>query len=291
MKIFCLGSAVLDIAASGVPFPENWQEKQRIAGIFLRPGGDAVNQAIRLSRLGHEAFLLSAVGVDKNGSFLNSELKRQGVRTNHLTEKPGRNTGMSLVLVHPDGERRAFSAGGAYGSLTFSDLPDPEGADAISVASLFQMPELEANGLSDWLTRAGKSRIPVFADLGSDKYGLGLDGIRHFLPLIDYFLPSRADALAMTAADTVEEAADIFLSCGCPCVCIKCGAEGAYLISAGSPGLHIPAPAVTPIDTTGAGDCMAAVFLSRILAGDSSEESCRKACISATESTLHPGAN
>lgn len=44
------------------------------------------------------------------------------------------------------------------------------------------------------------------------------------------------------------------------------------------------------VDTTGAGDCMTAVFISRILAGDRLDDACRYACAAASYSTIFTGA-
>ncbi len=180
--------------------------------------------------------------------------------------------------------------------LTAKDLPTvealkQEGFEAVSLASLFSMPLLEADGLEAWLMQVHASGMWVFADLANDKLGLGLEGIRRFLPSIDYFLPSLYDAVEMTGKQTPKEAAEIYAACGCRNVLIKCGAEGCYLHSADGTRTQVAALPVTPVDTTGAGDCMAALFLERILAGESTPEACTKACRGASVSTLYPGAS
>ena len=53
----------------------------------------------------------------------------------------------------------------------------------------------------------------------------------------------------------------------------------------------VPALSVKPVDTTGAGDCMVGVFVTRILAGDSLEAAARYACAAASYSTLYTGAS
>ena len=51
-----------------------------------------------------------------------------------------------------------------------------------------------------------------------------------------------------------------------------------------------PAHVVEVVDTTGAGDCLNAVFISRILKGDDIKEALKKACLGASLSTEFAGA-
>lgn len=213
-----------------------------------------------------------------------------------MKEKTECATGTAIVLVGESGVRRVFSVKGAHSTLSAEDVPEvgelPESIAAVSLASLFSMPEFEKNGLLEYLVAAKERGMLVFADLAADKLGLGLSGIREFLPYIDYFLPSLYDILSMTGTETAEDAAKVFHELGTEHVVIKCGEKGCYC-SAGTGGFKgwIPAVPVTPVDTTGAGDCMVAVFITRILAGDSMAEACRYACAAASYSTLFSGAS
>lgn len=292
MDILCIGTAVLDITARPVESQEKWKEKQRISQIQLQTGGDGANQSLRLADLGWDVALAAAVGEDQNGQVLKDALKARKVRTEFLAVKKGIQTGTALVLVSETGERHTFSVKGAHSLLDKEDVRAAfsEGPRAISLGSLFSIPELEADGLLEYLQEARKRGIPVFADLAADKRGQGFEGIRPFLPLISYFLPSLYDALEMTKTGSAEEAADRYLEAGAGCVVIKCGSRGCYLTS-GKSGSWIPAVAVDPVDTTGAGDCMVALFISRILSGDTPEKACRYACAGASLSTLFPGAS
>ena len=147
MQVVCIGSAVMDI--SGYPIDQNveWKEKQRIADIRILPGGDAVNQSIYLAALGAEPALAACVGQDMNGKMLKAALKDMGVDVSLVREKAECSTGTAMVLVSERGERRVFSVKGAHSTLSEADVPDiqmlPEECKAISLASLFSMPEWE----------------------------------------------------------------------------------------------------------------------------------------------------
>lgn len=307
MKVLCIGSAVMDILGYPIDQKKEWKEKQRVSDIRILPGGDAVNQSIYMAKLGVEPALVSCVGGDTNGALLKSALKDLGVDTNYMKEKNHCATGTAMVLVSEAGERRVFSVKGAHSTLAKEDVPAlselPEECMAISLASLFSMPEFEVDGLLEYIKEARERGMTVFADLAADKLGLGLDGIRAFLPYIDYFLPSLYDVLSMTKTETAEDAAERFHELGVSNVIIKCGERGCYCSTAQScrqahdsakkPLLQkwIPAAAVQPVDTTGAGDCMVATFITRILAGDAVDEACRFACAAASYSTLYTGAS
>ena len=73
-------------------------------------------------------------------------------------------------------------------------------------------------------------------------------------------------------------------------VIIKCGAKGVY---ADSPDFRgwIPALKLDPVDTTGAGDCFVACFISLLLKGYSVEDACRLSCRASSWSTLSLGAS
>jgi len=294
MKVLCIGSAVMDIM--GYPIDQNaeWKEKQRISDIRIAPGGDAVNQSITMAALGVEPALVCCVGNDMNGKILKSALKEMHVDVSMVKEKDEHATGTAIVLVNEAGERRTFSVKGAHSTLSAEDVPEltviTEECRAISLASLFSMPEWEADGLLEYLVEAKQRGLLVFADLAADKLGLGLEGIRKFLPYIDYFLPSLYDVLSMTATETAEDAAEAFHRLGVKNVVIKCGERGCYYSGSGECG-WAPAIPVKVVDTTGAGDCTVAAFVSRILKGDSLAQACLYACAAGSYSTMFAGAS
>ena len=293
MEVLVIGAAVLDITACPIEKDGKWAEKQSIDKVMFALGGDAANQCIRLEDVGVKTGIASAVGHDRNGDMIRLELEHKGTNTKHLTVKSENPTGTSLVLLDSKAERTTFSVkGGAYAALNKDDISDIclDGLKAISVASFFIQPNLEKDGgLESILRQACDKNILTFADLSHDKNNLGLNGIKRFLPYIKYFLPSIYDVEKMNGVKGAEKNARIFRDLGCENVIIKCGSEGCYVDAVDFKG-WVKAKKVTPVDTTGAGDCMVALFISRIIAGDSSEKACRFACDGASYSTLFYGA-
>ncbi len=290
--ILCIGLTVLDILAMPIDRPETWKEKQRIERISLLPGGDAVNQSIYLAALGLHAMLNGTIGADNAGKTLRQILTARGVDTSLLREKREYATGTSLVLVSPEGERRIFSAPGAHSVFDGGDLVRelPENCAAVSVASIYGMPLAEENGLEELLAQARQRGIPVFADLNSGKVVPATDAVRRLLPYIDYLLPSLYDLEPFTGKSDPAEAAAWLRDLGVGEVIVKCGGKGALVFGRDCQEA-VPALPVKPVDTTGAGDCMNAAFIARILAGDLVRDACAYACAAGSLSTLSPGAN
>lgn len=290
--VLCIGIAVLDIIASPIGIPDGWKEKQEISDIMLRVGGDAANQSIHLAELGCHVMMNGCVGDDSNGSLIRSSLQKRGVDVSLMRTKTEVPTGTALLLVNSQGERHIFSVKGAYTTLNKQDLPEeiPEDCGAVSLGSLFAMPEAERDGLERFLRRVKESGIPVFADLDSSRVTAMPEAHKSLMPLIDYFIPSYYDLFPLTGKEKLEEAAAWLLELGVGNVIVKCGEKGCEVFSSAYRG-NIPAVPVQPVDTTGAGDCMSAAFISRILAGDSIEEACRYACAAGSLCTLYPGAN
>jgi len=292
MKILCIGIAVMDILARPVSDKGGWQEKQRISDISIQPGGDALNQAMRLADLGEDVGIACVVGDDETGGMLIDAMKSRGVDTSLVCRDGREATSTSVILIGAEGERHIFSAGHAHALIDAGHIPAhlPEGCRAVSLGSLFSMPLLEKDGLLEALRTYRREGALVFADLASDKLHAGLAGVRDFLPEIDYFLPSLYDATAQTGCETAEEAARLYRELGVGCAVIKCGAKGAYYLSREEAGWAEALP-VSPVDTTGAGDAMSAFFIARILAGDRPGEAAGRACRAASRTTLYLGAS
>ena len=291
--ILCIGIGVLDVVARPIGAPDSWKEKQRIESVMLLPGGDAANQSIHLAALGYHVMLNCCVGADTNGQTVRAALTARGVDTSLVRTKEGVGTATALLLVSSDGERHIFSIQGAHSTLCRDDLPEtlPPGCAAVSLGSLYGMPLAEQDGLAPLLRQAKEKGIPVFADLDSARVTSDLSRFKELLPLIDYLLPSWYDILPMTESETVEEAVCKLMSYGVGHIIVKRGEAGAVICEEGKRPITIPAIPVTPVDTTGAGDCMSATFLSRIIEGDTIPEACAYACAAGSYSTLFPGAN
>ena len=68
------------------------------------PGGAPLNFAAHARKLGHEVFLISAVGDDERGRCALERLKQLGVSTEFVQVLPGQATGTAVVELDPNGK-------------------------------------------------------------------------------------------------------------------------------------------------------------------------------------------
>ncbi|HJM97419.1 MAG TPA: PfkB family carbohydrate kinase [Acidimicrobiales bacterium] len=82
------------------------------------------------------------------------------------------------------------------------------------------------------------------------------------LDLVDVLIPNQTELslLAGTGAiDSVEKAVEAARTLPCASVVVTLGADGAVVV-VNNDAVHVPAPKVNPIDTTGAGDAFCAAL-------------------------------
>jgi sugar/nucleoside kinase (ribokinase family) len=108
------------------------------------------------------------------------------------------------------------------------------------------------------LVRAKRMQLIMDGNLTTD---LTLDspGVRKTLSKVDVFLPNALEARHLTGQDDLEQAARQLAALG-PLVVVKYGAAGALACQADQLW-SAPALPITPVDTTGAGDCFSAGFI------------------------------
>jgi sugar/nucleoside kinase (ribokinase family) len=100
-----------------------------------------------------------------------------------------------------------------------------------------------------------------------DWKGTAGEELLDLLPLVDIFLPNEPEALALARASQVEEALSCLAEHCSGWVVLKRGKHGVVSASPDGERFIIPAPAVEPVDTTGAGDSLAAGMLADLARG------------------------
>ena len=108
------------------------------------------------------------------------------------------------------------------------------------------------------------------------------------LPHIDIFFPNEHEAYLITGEAEPCKALQCFADAGAPAVALKLGARGAALLWHEKIMFADPYP-VTPVDTTGAGDCFNAGFLHAWLKGEPPEICLRSGTICGGLSTEELG--
>ena len=263
--ITIIGNSVIDVLAGSVDAKVFETGSQPVENIKLAFGGDALNEAVVLTRLGKKADLITKVGRDEAGSRVLSFLKESGVVTHQIIVEDGLDTSINVVLIDKHGERYFLTnPAGSQRKLTEEDItPYLDSAKGIvSFASIFVSPLLDIPAMTRIFKKIKEKpdRILV-ADLTKAKKGECLEDLSGLLPYIDYILPNEDEISLLTGEKDPYINARLLIESGVSCAVIKCGSKGC-LIRTRDEMYHIPAyPVKNCIDTTGAGDSFVAGFL------------------------------
>jgi ribokinase len=283
--------------------------------LAVQPGGKGANQAVAAARLGASVAFAGCVGSDAHGQVLLTSLTRAGVDVSGICRLDGIPTGVALISVTPDGDNAIIVSPGANGHVTMGDVERAlriAGGDAPRVVVLqLELPIDVVAHAASLAARAGARVVlnlapPARVDpntlrlcdplvlnqheaavlldtAGSGTAGPGTAGPGTAGP--GTAGPGTAGPGTATATDT----AAAVLTLGPRSVVLTLGAAGAV---AGTPeGIeHVPAPVVTPVDTTGAGDALTGALAWRLAEGDGLLEAVRFAVRVGSTATLRPGA-
>lgn len=253
VDVLCVGHASYDLIFSVSHHPA--ADEKTFADEFLAcGGGPAANAAVTVARLGYRAAFAGYLGTDLYGATHLDELRREGVLTGMVIrgEAP---TPLSVILVKPDGQRALVNYKGRTRHLTLDELDASRiGATCVlfdghePLASPRMAAEARANG------------TPTVLDAGSLHAGT-----RELMGQVEYLVCSEKFAAQWLGGDDPERALDR-LAAVAPAVVITLGARGAIWRRGAERGAE-PAPRITAIDTTGAGDAFHGAFAAGIAAG------------------------
>ncbi|MGQ5226916.1 carbohydrate kinase family protein [Streptomyces sp. MN3] len=247
------------------------------------PGGAGANVACWAARQGRcEVRLLGRVGADA-AVWHERELAARGVRPRLVVDADAP-TGTVVCLVDEGAaaERTFLTDSGASLRLGPEDWSDAllDGVDRLHLSGYLLFSGSSRALVAVALKAAWARGVPVSVDPASAGFlaELGPDRFLSLVEGVDVLLPSRDEACLLAGCPDVAEAA-ASLSRSVPLVVVKLGAEGALLARSGEVCARVPAPPVTPRDTTGAGDAFTGAFLATLLtgadAGRAVEEGCR----------------
>jgi sugar/nucleoside kinase (ribokinase family) len=173
------------------------------------------------------------------------------------------------VALSRGGDRAILTALGAIASLTSADVARDLLARArhVHVSSYFLLADSLGPGLAATLADARAGGATTSLDTNWDPSGRWADG---YLPAAiaqaDLLLPNEAEALALSGAASPDAAAVALTGAGPGRVAVKLGERG--VLCADGPALdQVSLPPVTPVDTTGAGDCFNAGLIAGLLQG------------------------
>ncbi|WP_433423298.1 carbohydrate kinase family protein [Microtetraspora malaysiensis] len=267
MTVVTLGVHIVDVLARPVESIPQGQDTHLLEQIRITAAGAAAGTAVDLAAIGLPVASMGVVGDDELGDFLVMIMRRRGVDVSGIVRRPGEQTAASILPIRPDGGRPSFHVPGANLGLATADLDK----DRVLGASVLHLGGMDVTwGLHDpaffaLLDEARAGGTVVTMDLLSNMPDL-VAGARTFLPHVDHVLPNEEQALMLTGAGDVEEAAGALLATGPSSAVITLGGEGSLVATAGG-RIRIPALDVPVVDTTGCGDAYCAGYIAGLLGG------------------------
>ena len=244
-------------------------------GTFSRhQGGKGGNQAVAaaraLGRIGR-VVMLGCVGEDDLGLEAVEALRREGIDVSGVARAPDTPTGIALITVDDAGENQIAVAPGANLRLEPSSvLGELERTrPALVLVSLEASPEATA-GAAEWC-RAHD--VPLLLNPAPER-----PWTRDLLGAATYLTPNSHE---LEALGTVPDGLVVVETLG---------AEGATIRAPGAEELMVHAPAIEPVDTTGAGDCLNGVLAACLAEGMNLTAAVRRAVFAAALSVTVGGA-
>jgi sugar/nucleoside kinase (ribokinase family) len=264
--VLCAGLCVVNFPIFPVDESIFTQDVNPVSPITLLPGGDAANQAVVLSKMGFKTAIFSRRGDDDFGKIMLKLLKNygNGIVLDGIRTDPKKATGVSAMMIQPNGQRSFCSHKGALFDFCLDDIDLTLLArtKVASIGGVYGLPSFDGAGAAAFFRAARERKVVTVADTKFDLMGIGLDGIREMLKFTDYFFPSYDEAKAISGETEPEKMAGVFLDAGVSHAGIKLGAKGIYVRDRETE-FYLPALPAEVVDTTGAGDN----FMSGLIAG------------------------
>lgn len=273
-KVLCVGAAVVDFVFQLPELPDR-AEKYGTESASLVGGGCAANAAVAVSRLGGKAILGARLGDDAIGDMVVAGVAAEGVDCANVTRTPGARSSYSSVYIDQHGERQIVNFRGAGLKLETGWFAGLESLGAVLTDTRRVAAAVDALALARTRGVPGvlDGEAPVDPGLVSlaSHAAFSMQGLRDLAPGL-----GPEEALQKISAEH-----------GC-WACVTDGANGVWFT--GFDGIeHIPAFAVTPVDTLGAGDIWHGAFALALAEGQDEPEAILFASAAAALKCMKPG--
>ncbi|MER6071160.1 ribokinase [Streptomyces sp. NPDC001817] len=279
--IVVLGSTNMDLVTYVAKAP---QRGETVTGreFHTIPGGKGSNQAIAAARAGATVSMIGAVGNDAFGLRLRDTLEHSGVDTDFLRTVEGP-SGTAHIVVDDEGANSIVVIPGANGTVDHLS-PGDEGLIASADTLLLQLEiplravvlgaaAARRHGVRTVLTPSPAQPLPP-----------------ELLAATDLLVPNEYEAVTLTGRTDPREAAAALLEL-VPQVVVTLGATGSLYLARGTDPLVIPAPTVTAVDSTGAGDTFVGALAVALAAEKPVREALSWAAAAAALSVQRAGAS
>jgi ribokinase len=259
--------------------------KADVNNIEFSPGGGATNAAVTFARQGLHSQFMGTVGHDPAGQAVLADLDNEGVDTTHISYSHKYNTGYSVLLLAPSGERTILTYRGAsthYDAKNF-DLSESD-IDWVYVSSMAG----SMDALHKIFTQAKKLGVKIMFNPGKGELSQP-EKLRALLEDVDVLSVNREEMQILVEGSELEELVRHALHF-VPVAIVSDGPNG-VIASDGKTivraGMYED---VRVTDRTGAGDAFGSGFLSQWAQGKSLKDSIVFASANSTSVVTRIGA-
>ena len=254
---------------------------------LLSPGGKGANQAHAAQRFGVPTRLFGAVGTDVFAAPALASLTAAGVDLAGVAELASEATGLALITVGEGGDNRIVVAPGANAMARAAQV-----GEAVLRASRVLLLQLEVPAAESFALarRARAAGCKVVLNASPLPPGLEVDATSLDLVIVNALeLEQLCMQRGVAGSDASQRAGALSKALQLD-VLVTLGAAGSLLAQADGVELTAPALAVTPVDTTGAGDTYAGVFCAALAENMPAQRAMQLASVAAGLACLRPGA-
>ncbi|MGF6223568.1 PfkB family carbohydrate kinase [Pseudomonas frederiksbergensis] len=275
-KLLHTGQVMIDLVMAVDKLPQSGGDVLAQSARFEAGGGFNVMAAAR--RNGLPVVYLGGHGKGRFGDMAREAMTAEGIRIG-IDQSTERDTGLCVALTEASAERTFISCIGAEGKLTAEDLASvpAEAGDFVYVSGYSLLHGGKAQALVNWVLDLPDG-IKVVFDPGPLVGSPDAPLMKALLPRIDLWTSNRVEALRFTGATDIGEALNGLadhLSADALLV-VRDGPQGCWISQRGN-HQHVPGFKVVAVDSNGAGDAHAGVFVAGLAHGLSAIDAARRA--------------
>ncbi len=265
-NILSIGSSLVDIFISSLQFQlhttddglllcQTYGDKLELDGLTVSTGGGGSNTAVGFARLDFNAILVSELGKDDFAQIVMSDLIKTEVDVSKMIRERREQTGGSVILVGPSGDRTVMVHRGAASLLDPPDLPEAllKSADWVHLSSISgrhsTLKEIFhfRQGIRHLSWNPGTAELNLLAAGQFDLVSLPVEIL--FVNEKEWAMLKSLHSILLTQI---------------PIVVVTNGAKGGRVFFKGAKQ-HFSSLAARAVDTTGAGDAFASGFVAGYL--------------------------
>lgn len=253
----------------------------------LYSGGKGANQAVASARLDVPTIFYGCMGVDGGGHFLRQQLSKEGRLSLRLQETQKAGTGSAFICVDEAGENLIAVSKGANHFLEASSVSEEDLSKATVVLLQMEVDPTQNLALAKRAKAADKTVVLNYAP--------ALEDVSDLLPFVSVVIVNEHELIMLLRVcghkgvrDHLQNASALALILDC-CVITTLGASGVIGVNQGR-GWRLSALAITPADTTGAGDAFVGAFAGLLSVGKTFDEALQYAVVASGDSCTKLGA-